>query len=112
MSSEFSWVPWAIAAIGVGLSFLTFYGGWVMSRARGESAADSAKEAHVEIKAAKADLHARIDGVVADLASFKEHVARDYASNRSLEQMERRLVDAINRLGDRLDKAFERFGKE
>lgn len=110
--SNFQWVPWLFAAGTFAISAMTFYGGWVMSRAKGENAAETAKAAHDEIRRVSAELHARLDGVVADLAEFKEHVAREYASNRTLEQMEKRVVDAINRLGDRLDRTFERFGKE
>jgi predicted nuclease with TOPRIM domain len=107
--SEYAWVFGAGSLL---LAFLTFYGGWVLARYRGESAAKDAKEALAKIDAARAELHARIDSLNADLAAFKEHVARDYASNRMIEQMEARLVAAINRLGDRLDRAFDRVGKE
>lgn len=49
----------------------------------------------------------RLDELKSELGAFKQEVARDYASNRMIEQMESRLVTAIERLGDRLDRAFE-----
>ena len=56
---------------------------------------------------AAATAHKRLDELKSELGSFKQEVARDYASNRMIEQMESRLVTAIERLGDRLDRAFE-----
>ena len=38
---------------------------------------------------------------------FRIHVASEYANRDHLEQLEKKLIDAINRLGDRLDKVFE-----
>jgi len=87
---------WLIGAAGVFLTFLTFYGGWVIARQKGESAADTAKEAKATIEAVKADL-----------AAFKTEVARDYASAKMVEQVESRVVSAIDRLGDRLDNIVE-----
>lgn len=39
-----------------------------------------------------------------DLAAFKTEVAKDYASMDMLEKFETRLLFAIDKLGDRLDK--------
>jgi hypothetical protein len=50
---------------------------------------------------------AQADKAAADLAEFKEKVARDYVTGTAIERLEERLVDAINRLGDRLDRAFD-----
>jgi hypothetical protein len=38
------------------------------------------------------------------LASFKQEVAKEYASMATLEKFEDRLMSAIDRLGDRIDK--------
>lgn len=50
------------------------------------------------------------DKATGDLADFKEKVAREYVTSTAIERLEERLVDAINRLGDRLDRAFEPRG--
>ena len=42
-----------------------------------------------------------------DLSNFRETVARDYASRDAIKEMEGRLVQTIERLGDRLDRLFE-----
>jgi hypothetical protein len=48
----------------------------------------------------------RAEKAEADLAAFKEQVARDYVSQMLLEKMEDRVTGAVNRLGDRLDQLF------
>lgn len=50
---------------------------------------------------------AQADKAATDLANFKEKVARDYVTNTAIERLEEKLVEAINRLGDRLDRAFD-----
>lgn len=87
---------WVIGAAGVGVSFLTFYGGWVAARQKGESAADAAKKAQET-----ADQTAR------DLAAFKAEAAGRFATIEMLEKSENRVADAINRLADRLDRVLE-----
>jgi F0F1-type ATP synthase assembly protein I len=79
------------------LAAATFWAGWIARIVKGETAA---KEVIT--------LRAEVTKVTADLADFKVHVAATYASSSTIEQMETRLVDAINRLGDRLDRVLER----
>lgn len=43
-----------------------------------------------------------------ELAAYKVEVAEKYASRETIDQMENRLIDAINRLGDRLDRKLDR----
>lgn len=87
---------WVVGAAGVGLSFLTFYGGWVVARQKGESAADTAKEAAKEAALARSEL-----------AAFKAEAAGRFATIEMLEKSENRVADAINRLADRLDRVLE-----
>lgn len=107
--SEYAWI---VALGGLILTALGVYAGWVARIMKGEGAAETAAKALAKADEVSKELHSRIDGVAKDLGEFKEHVARDYASNRALEQMEKRVVDAISRLGDRLDRAFDRMVKE
>lgn len=83
------------AAVGCLGGVVTKLVDYAVKTNKGESAAESVKTAHT-----------RIDAVAKELGEFKTVVARDYASNRMIEQMEARLVVAINRLGDRLDGVF------
>lgn len=50
----------------------------------------------------------RVERLERDVAEFKERVARDYATSNMVAAIETRVVAAIDRLGDRLDRAFER----
>ena len=43
-----------------------------------------------------------------ELAEYKLHVAKEYATIPLLAKVEERVVQAIDRLGDRLDKFFDR----
>lgn len=92
-------MPWVIGAGALLIAFLSFFGGWVLRVAKGENAADAARVAL-----------AATEAVRADLAAFKTEVAMNYASNKMIEQMEARLVGAIERLGDRLDTWVDRVG--
>lgn len=86
------------AAIGMfACAALGLAGGWFARVMKGENAAEAARVAL-----------AAVETVRADLAAFKTEVARDYASNRMIEQMEERLVKAIERLGDRMDAWIDR----
>ena len=49
----------------------------------------------------------KADEVAAELFKFKEQAAREFASVTTLEKVEERVVGAIDRLGDRLDRFFE-----
>lgn len=58
------------------------------------------------------DLQARVETVRAkgahELSEYKLLVAREYATSEAINQVEERVVEAINRLGDRFDKYFDR----
>jgi hypothetical protein len=93
--------PSVLLAVFGGLTLLLtaagVYAGWVLRIAKGENAADRIKAVEAELAAVKAEL-----------AEFKVHVAANYVGNSTIEQVEARLIDAISRLGDRLDRLFER----
>lgn len=72
------------------------YAGWAARILRGESAAKKVDS-----------LEGEVGRIKSDIADFKVHVAANYASNSTIEQMESRLIEAINRLGDRLDRVLE-----
>lgn len=89
---------WAIGLGGFVLAALGAVAGWAIRINTGERADASAKRAHE-----------RIDELAKEVGDFKAEVAANYVSNRTLDQMERRVVDAINRLGDRLDNVFTKW---
>ena len=65
------------------------------SEAKSDSAAFATTATNLEMERLRADL---VDHRVA--------VAKEYVSKDTLASLETRIVDAINRLGDRLDKMF------
>lgn len=85
-----------IAALS--LALLVLGGGitWVLRFGKVESAAEDALEAKKLAEQA-----------TKDLAEFKERVARDYATANMVAAVEGRVVAAIDRLGDRLDRLLE-----
>lgn len=95
MSAEFANV--AVAGVAVVLTLIGMVAGWALRIARGENAEKKADSNEV-----------RIIRLEKDLADYKVHVAANYASNTIIEQVETRLIEAISRLGDRLDRLFER----
>lgn len=50
---------------------------------------------------------AQFAATAAVIADFKLEVARNYATNSSIREVEERVVQAIERLGDRLDKFLD-----
>lgn len=54
----------------------------------------------------------RVEGIrsksAQELADFKLEVAKNYATNSAIREVEERIVVAIDRLGDRLDKIIDR----
>lgn len=51
-----------------------------------------------------------VQSVRDEIAAMRLEVARDYVSARSAREIEMRLTAAIERLGDRLDRAFDKAG--
>lgn len=47
-----------------------------------------------------------------ELSDFKLEVAKNYATNKAIEAVEERIVVAIDKLGDRLDKIFVTAAQE
>lgn len=89
-----------VAAITASVVVLTF---WLNLSDRISKATASAEAAHSTAKEASI----RAESIGAELARFREQVAREYVSHEALRQLEDRLVGAIERLGDRMDKLFE-----
>jgi hypothetical protein len=48
--------------------------------------------------------------VGANLSLFREQVAADYVDRDALREIKRELIDAINRLGDRMDASMRTNG--
>lgn len=47
-----------------------------------------------------------------ELAEFKIKAAESFASTSTIKEVEERVIEAVNRLADRLDRILERSGKQ
>jgi len=62
---------------------------------------------HTQITANREFASVQVAAVHMIIAEFKLQVAREYATNNAIREVEQRVVDAINRLGDRFENFFE-----
>jgi hypothetical protein len=51
-------------------------------------------------------VNGKVDRTQSDLASFRVEVAKEYLSRATSEANTRQITDAINHLGDRIDRLF------
>lgn len=70
---------------------------------KAEAANDAAKRA----EAAAEEAHGTAVKALGELADFREKVAREYATASMVAAVEGRIVTAIDRLADRLDRILE-----
>lgn len=101
--------------ITIGVLAFGAVGGWFLLR--GDVAATKAsltdmRAKHDALAEAHAALGRRAEEIRArgahELAEYKLLVAREYATGDAIKEVEERVVEAINRLGDRFDKYFDR----
>ena len=87
-------------------------GGWVfklsgrlaMTDAKADLAALAAERAALTAQA----LRVQLDQTERDLNDHRVAVAREYVSNQTVASLEAKLIQAIDKLGDRLDALFSR----
>ncbi len=79
--------PWVIAAV-------TILSGWLLWRSQ-------------EGEKDRRDIRSSLETQRADLADFKERVAREHVTFSAMENVEKRVVSAIERIGDRIDRILE-----
>jgi hypothetical protein len=91
---------------GLAMTLFIAVAGWVWNLASKIGTQDARLEAQEErIKASEAlsaGASARAIEVGRDLSDYKEHVVAEYVNRDAM----REVTEAINRLGDRLDKLF------
>lgn len=97
----------ALAGLCVaGVTVLSF---WMNFSNRISDAAAKASKAYDIAEDAKKDAHDAAEKLVLQAAAFslyREQVAREYIHREVMREVEDRLTDAINRLGDRLDRVL------
>jgi|SRR5581483_10369480 len=101
MSAEFLAIAVAIGSLCVsGIAIITF---WMKISHRIDEA--DAKAEAADKAAASADV--RIVSVEKELVEHRVSVAREYVSKETLVSLEKRIVEAINQVGVRLDSLFK-----
>lgn len=104
MTMEWAAIAAGATVCGFGLSFATFwitFGGRV---AKAEIIADDAKK-----EAEEANQKTTL--LSASFSLYREQIAREYIHREVMREVEERLTQAIERLGDRLDRVLERAEK-
>lgn len=98
---------WATFAVGLILPAVGVLGFWMALSARLAKAEVIADEAKADAKEAndKATL------LSASFSLYREQIAREYIHREVMREVEDRLTQAIERLGDRLDRVLERADK-
>lgn len=97
------WVTFGVALIVPAIAIIGF---WMSLSARLAKAEITSFEAKEDAKEAneKATL------LSASFSLYREQIAREYIHREVMREVEDRLTQAIDRLGDRLDRVLERSG--
>lgn len=86
--------------------------GLVDMRVKYDTALADIRAKHEALVEAHSVLSKRVEEIRArgahELAEYKLLVAREYATSAAIKEVEERVVEAINRLGDRFDNYFDR----
>ena len=85
-------------------TFLFVFGGILF---RGADRLNKVEARANEASKSADDLRLQVERMDSELNEHRIAVAKEYVSRETLEAMESKLIDAINRLGDRLDRAFQ-----
>jgi uncharacterized protein HemX len=97
-----------MAAIAAGCTILAFWMRFSDRITKADSKAENAAKRADELAKQIDECHGRITTQAAQFAMYREQVAREYIHRESMREVEDRLTQAIDRLGDRLDRALER----
>lgn len=96
-----SWLTMTLASIVPALAILGF---WMSLSSRLTKAEILAEDSHKDALAA----HDRLTALTSSFAVYQTQIAKDYIHRETIIAVEDRLTKAIDRLGDRFDRLFER----
>jgi hypothetical protein len=102
-------ITWGAMATAVG-SVIAIVGFWTRYSDRltkADAKAVAAKEAAEDAKRDAKAAQDRVSLLDQAFGLYRERVALEYTSTKTLQAVETRLTDAIERLGDRFDRAIE-----
>lgn len=101
-----------LAAIGglivTGIAILTFWMRFSDRITIAEASAEVSKDIAQEAKKDAHDASEKIALLSASFSIYREQVAREYIHREVMREVEERLTQAIDRLGDRLDRVLEK----
>lgn len=103
-------VTWGAVAVALAslLSILKFYGSASDRITKAEAAAKNASDIAQEARKEAHETSEKIAIMGASFSLYREQIAREYIHREVMREVEDRLTQAINRLGDRLDSVLER----
>jgi hypothetical protein len=84
--------------------------GFIVFVVRTHNRAAEADEAACKAQKRADEAVLNASAVGANLSLFREQVAADYVDRDALREIKRELIDAINRLGDRMDASMRTNG--
>lgn len=107
-------VTWGAVVVALGslLSILKFYGSTSDRITKSEAAAKNANDTAQEAKKDAHETSEKIAILGASFSLYREQIAREYIHREVMREVEERLTQAIDRLGDRLDRVLERSERE
>lgn len=107
-------VTWGAVAVALGslLSILKFYGSASDRITKSEAAAKTASDIAQDAKKEAHETAEKIGILGASFSLYREQIAREYIHREVMREVEERLTQAIDRLGDRLDRVLERSERE
>lgn len=97
---------WATIAIASVVPALAIVGFWMTLSSRLTKAEITSQEAKDDAKEA----NSKATLLSTAFALYREQIAREYIHREVMREVEDRLTQAIERLGDRLDRVLERSG--
>jgi hypothetical protein len=80
--------------------------GFVVYLVRTSNKAEAAHQAAQDAQESADKAHLNISAHQANLSLFREQVAANYVDRDALRDIKRELIDAINKLGDRMDQSI------
>jgi len=98
------WITFSASMVVPALAIIGF---WMTFASRLTTAEAAAKEAKEDAKEA----NEKASILSAAFSLYREQIAREYIHREVMREVEDRLTQAIERLGDRLDRVLERSDK-
>jgi hypothetical protein len=102
-------ITWSASAVALGAisAIIGFWTRYSDRLTKADTKAIAAREAAEDAKKEAKTAQDRITLLDQAFALYRERVAHDYTHKETLREVEGRLAEAIDRLGDRFDRALE-----